>query len=42
MASPPREKSASSFPKARILMLTTYDGDDDIHKALSAGAAVIC
>jgi len=26
------------FPKARILMLTTYDGDDDIHKALSAGA----
>lgn len=27
------------FPKARILMLTTYDGDDDIHKALSAGAS---
>jgi len=26
------------FPKAHILMLTTYDGDDDIHKALSAGA----
>lgn len=26
------------FPTARILMLTTYDGDDDIHKALSAGA----
>lgn len=26
------------FPAARILMLTTYDGDDDIHKALSAGA----
>lgn len=26
------------FPDARILMLTTYDGDDDIHKALSAGA----
>jgi len=27
------------FPKARILMLTTYDGDDDIHRALSAGAS---
>ncbi|MDD5140939.1 MAG: response regulator transcription factor [Verrucomicrobiales bacterium] len=27
------------FPDARILMLTTYDGDDDIHKALSAGAS---
>ncbi len=27
------------FPEARILMLTTYDGDDDIHKALSAGAS---
>ncbi len=26
------------FPAARILILTTYDGDDDIHKALSAGA----
>ena len=26
------------FPAARILMLTTYDGDDDIHKALQAGA----
>src|SRR6185312_13639361 len=26
------------FPTARILMLTTYDGDDDIHKALQAGA----
>jgi len=27
------------YPRARILMLTTYDGDDDIHKALSAGAS---
>lgn len=26
------------FPDARILMLTTFDGDDDIHRALSAGA----
>lgn len=29
----------SQFPQARILMLTTYDGDDDIHKALTAGAS---
>jgi DNA-binding NarL/FixJ family response regulator len=28
----------SKFPTARILMLTTYDGDDDIHRALQAGA----
>jgi DNA-binding NarL/FixJ family response regulator len=27
------------FPNARVLMLTTYDGDEDIHKALSAGAS---
>ena len=27
------------FPQARILILTTYDGDEDIHKALSAGAS---
>jgi DNA-binding NarL/FixJ family response regulator len=26
------------FPAARILMLTAYDGDDDIFKALQAGA----
>lgn len=26
------------FPTASILMLTTYDGDDDIHRALEAGA----
>ena len=25
-------------PDARILMLTTYDGDEDIHQALQAGA----
>lgn len=31
-------KIREQFPDARILMLTTYDGDDDIHKALSAGA----
>lgn len=31
-------KIREQFPNARILMLTTYDGDDDIHKALSAGA----
>lgn len=28
----------NKFPAARILMLTTYDGDDDIHRALKAGA----
>ena len=26
------------FPRARIIMLTTYDGDEDIHRALDAGA----
>ena len=26
------------FPDARIIILTTYDGDDDIHRALQAGA----
>jgi DNA-binding NarL/FixJ family response regulator len=26
------------FPAARILMLTTFDGDEDIHRALEAGA----
>ena len=26
------------FPEARIVMLTTYDGDEDIHRALDAGA----
>ena len=28
----------SEFPGARIIVLTTYDGDEDIHRALSAGA----
>jgi DNA-binding NarL/FixJ family response regulator len=26
------------FPQAKIIMLTTYDGDEDIHRALDAGA----
>jgi DNA-binding NarL/FixJ family response regulator len=26
------------FPEARIIALTTYEGDDDIHRALSVGA----
>lgn len=26
------------FPGARIVVLTTYDGDEDIHRALEAGA----
>lgn len=33
------QKIREQFPSARILMLTTYDGDEDIHKALSAGAS---
>ncbi|HEY4415470.1 MAG TPA: response regulator transcription factor [Verrucomicrobiae bacterium] len=28
----------SQHPSARILMLTAFDGDEDIHKALTAGA----
>jgi DNA-binding NarL/FixJ family response regulator len=28
----------SQFPDARIIMLTAFDGDEDIHKALQAGA----
>jgi len=28
----------SEFPAARIVVLTTYDGDDDIYRALAAGA----
>src|ERR1700734_2741785 len=28
----------SEFPSARIIALTTYDGDTDIHRALEAGA----
>lgn len=26
------------FPEARVIVLTTYDGDEDIHRALEAGA----
>jgi DNA-binding NarL/FixJ family response regulator len=26
------------FPDARVIVLTTYDGDEDIHRALEAGA----
>jgi two-component system, NarL family, response regulator len=28
----------SSFPEARILVLTTYDGDEDVFRALESGA----
>ena len=28
----------SEFPKARILLFTTYDGDEDIYRAMHAGA----
>lgn len=27
------------FPEARVLVLTAYNGDEDIHRALAAGAA---
>ena len=29
----------AEFPEAHVLMLTTYDGDSDIHGALTAGAS---
>lgn len=28
----------ADFPQARVIVLTTYDGDEDIHRALQAGA----
>src|SRR5512140_3169354 len=28
----------AEFPNSRFIVLTTYQGDEDIHKALSAGA----
>lgn len=28
----------SEFPDAKILLFTTYDGDEDIHRAMHAGA----
>jgi len=28
----------AEFPEANIIVLTTYDGDEDIHRALAAGA----
>ena len=32
------EAIRAEFPDARVLLLTTYDGDDDIHRGLRAGA----
>lgn len=32
------EVIAKEFPKSRIIVLTTYDGDEDIYRALKAGA----
>ena len=29
-------------PQARLIVLTTYDGDEDIYRALQAGAGPIC
>jgi len=31
-------KIRQEFPEARIIVLTTYDGDEDIYRALQAGA----
>ena len=31
-------KTRESHPKLRFIVLTTYDGDEDIHRALEAGA----
>lgn len=28
----------TNFPQSRIIVLTTYDGDEDIHRSLEAGA----
>lgn len=32
------EAIRAEFPGARVLLLTTYDGDEDIHRGLRAGA----
>jgi DNA-binding NarL/FixJ family response regulator len=32
------QKIRAEFPVARVLMLTTFDGDEDVHRALEAGA----
>jgi two-component system NarL family response regulator len=32
------QKIRGEFPNARFIVLTTYDGDEDIHRALQAGA----
>ncbi len=32
------EEIRHAFPQARVLMLTAYNGDEDIHRALEAGA----
>ncbi len=32
------QKIRQEFPNARFIVLTTYDGDEDIHRALQAGA----
>ena len=38
MALKPRWKFAKKSPRARVLMLTTFDGDEEIYQALQAGA----
>jgi DNA-binding NarL/FixJ family response regulator len=33
------EEIRSKFPQAKIVVLTTYDGDEDVYRAVRAGAA---
>ncbi len=36
------EEILTRHPKAQLLIMTTYDGDEDIFKSLSRGAKGIC
>jgi DNA-binding NarL/FixJ family response regulator len=36
--SPATAEIKAKYPNARVLMLTTFDGDTDIHRAMEAGA----
>jgi len=37
-----RRGDSERVPNARIIMLTSYDTDDDIYRGLKAGAASYC
>ena len=36
------QRIRTEFPQARFVVLTTYDGDEDIYRALQAGARATC